>query len=1170
MRFWRAVGRFFSNWWLLTITAALAIGLILCWGLPLFVPALRPVWVRVGFGSLVAGPWGLLVFLRFRKARRAADAIARELQQPSAADGEQAALGKRMADAMATLHSSAGKKRDYLYAKPWYVIIGPPGAGKTTALLNSGLRFPIGDQALKGVGGTRNFDFWFADEAALVDTAGRYTTQDSDQAVDARGWTSFLSLLKKHRPLQPINGIMVAIGVDELIRSDCAGIDAHARAVRRRLVELRRTLEVAAPVYVVLTKADLLAGFTEYYDDLDVEGRRSVLGATVAFADGKPTADGLAHSFDEMAQAVADRQAKRLFEEVDASRRSLLLGFPAQLQSLRSRLMRFLDGAFVAGDESGGVLRGFYLTSGVQEGTPLDRIMSGMADVYDRPQRSPGSSGRAYFLNRLLTEVMFPEAGLVTTDPRARARQRSQLVGALAGIAAFCLLVFTGWGVSYAKNRRFQNDLLAGTTTAEQSLHDSGVDLKEVRDGDADLQAALPALNRLRNLPRGYAQTQAGGPPLAMRLGLYQSGLSADAQGAYREALRRIMLPRLLLRLEQYMGASAGDPVKLYEPLKVYLMLGGQGPMDAATVKAWVTNDWVTEVMPGSDAQAERGQLTAHLAALLTDRDINSVWPDRRAPLNGTQIASARAAIQTLSLADRAYAVMKQRAQTAGPAWAAANILSQGDALAFTDPDKVLAAQVPFFFTRTGFEKSYTLGLATVQEDLKKDLWVLGGDANTDSVQSDMQNVRPGVAGLYAQDYIAAWEAIIKLMQPGGYFRDPAAFGAFTKSPSPLKRVLLELRKNTIFGGGVNGAAGNVIGRRVRSSRYGNVLQDLNRGRASGLSAGDEITNYFRPIHDYVGNSKELAPIDDFVAAVKAAGQAVIAAKMSGGGGGADVNQAAMATAMASVAAAAAGAPAQLQPFVASAAKGGSAVQTSTATGAVSDAYTQAVMPQCKEVAQDRYPFFGGATQDASVPDTLRVFGMGGTLDGFQQGRLASLMETGGPVWRWKPGDPIAATLDPQSPEQFSKAMQIRDLLAGGLPIKVSVANWGADVDAAEFASGGTIYRFTKAEAGEKPLLWSANGGVPSADVVLYAPLGTRGAAAPTTAPVELRRFEAEGPWALFRLIDRATKENAGTQAIKATFGEGARAVTFLIKLPSDKNPFSRGGVWSFRCPAQL
>ena len=1157
--------RFFTNWWTVTVVCAIIVAAILALGLPLFVGFLRPLWVRVACVVLVAAIWGLFAFLRARKARKAADAIAAELAQPNAADEESKALGKRMTEAMTTLRASSGKRRDYLYTRPWYVIIGPPGAGKTTALLNSGLRFPIGDQALKGVGGTRNLDFWFADEAAMVDTAGRYTTQDSDQAVDSRGWTSFLSLLKKHRPLQPINGIIVAIGVDELIRSDCARIDEHARAVRRRMVELRRTLEVAAPVYVMLTKADLLAGFTEYHDDLDVEGRRAVLGATIPWESGKPSSETLARAFDAMAQAVSDRQAKRLFEEVDTARRSMLLGFPSQLQSLRSRLMRFMDGAFVSGDEPGGKLRGFYLTSGMQEGAPLDRILSGMADVYDRPQAASGSSGRAYFLNRLLTEVMFPEAGLVTMDPKAQARQRVRLVGALAAIGAVCVLALAGWGVSYARNRGFQSDLLARSGDAESAMRESGVDLKEVSDSDADLRAALPALNAMRGLPRGYAARQNGGPPLSMTFGLYQSGLSRQAEESYREALRRIMLPRLLLRLEQVMQADGGDPLKLYEPLKVYLMLGGQGPMDKAAVKSFVTADWATEVYPGPDSQAERGQLTQHLAALLDDPEMASVWPGRQAPLNGQLVAAARTAVQTLSLADRAYAVMRQKAATAGPAWEMQNVLSQGDAQAFSNPNAVLATQVPYFFTRPGFEKSYTLGLATVQQDLKKDLWVLGNDADTSGVQSEMQSVRPGVAGLYAKDYIAAWENVIKVMQPASYFADPAAFGAFTKMPSPMKRVLLELRKNTIFAGGLQGGLKAALNRRMASANYrGLSARDMTEGRETGLSAGDEITNYFSQVHDYAGDGKAPAPIDDFVAAVKAAGQAVIAARSMGGAGGSDATQASMAQAMAQVQTAAATAPPQLQPFVASAAKGGSSAQVSAAQGAVSDAYAQAVLPSCKEVAQEHYPFFGNASADAPVVDTLRTFGMGGTIDGFVQQRLRNLLDTGGPVWRWRSGDPIAATLDPQSPEELAKAAQIRDLLAGGLPIKVSVAAMGSDVNSVELASGGTTYKFARTDTGEKPILWSANGGLPQADVVLYA-AGPAGG-----ADVEARRFDADGPWALFRLMDKATKENAGAQALKATFGDGARSVTFLIRLPSDRNPFSRGGPWSFRCPVTL
>ncbi len=1150
--------RLLKNWWFVTIACALVVALLLAVGLPLFIGFLRPWWVRLLCLLGAAAVWSTFAFLRRRKAQKAARALGEELA-PSAEDEEDRALGQRMRDALAQLKGASGKRRDYLYTRPWYVIIGPPGAGKTTALLNSGLRFPFSDSAVKGVGGTRNLDFWFADEAVMVDTAGRYTTQDSDYQVDRRGWTSILALLRKHRARQPINGVIVAIGVDELLAADCVRIDSHAAAVRRRLTELRQTLEVSAPVYILLTKADLIAGFTEYFDDLDVEGRRAVLGHSFAWSEGQPSAEAIVRAFDGTAQAVADRQAKRLFEEVDPLRRALLLGFPAQFQSLRSRVARFLEGTFTTGEEAPARLRGFYFTSGVQQGAPLDRILSGMADIYDRPaQPAPGGSGRAYFLNRLLGEVVFPEAGLVSHDPAARLRQRARLIGGLAamGIAAFVVLAL--WGVSFARNRMLQSEMLAQTEAARGQLRDAGIDLKQVRESDGDLRAALPALNGLRNLPRGYAQSRAGGPPLLMTFGLYQDSLSRQAEESYREALRRVMLPRLMLRLEQFMAASGGDAMALYEPLKVYLMLGQQGPMDAKAVHRWITADWAGEVFPGPDSASERKQLAEHLDALLEDKDLASVWADRKPPLNGELVAAARSAIGTLSLADRAYAVMKQKAASAGGDWQASGVLSQGDASAFANRDQVLSLRVPYFFTREGFEKSYVVGLATVQQDLARDLWVLGGDADTGGVRDEMSNIRPGIAGLYAKDYIAAWETVIAAMQPGDYFRDPAAFGAVTKSPSPVKRILLELRKNTIFDGGAQAVGKRMVQERINRSGLGRYVGDATEGRATGLDAGAEITNYFRPLHDYVGDGKNPAPVDEFVAALKEAGQAVIAARSIGGGGGADATQAQMATAMASVQAAAAGAPPQLQGFVKAAAGGGAAAQVSAAKGAVADAYLQAVLPACQEAAKERFPFFGAAG-DASAASVLRVFGMGGALDSFVQQRLNPLIDTSGPIWRWREDDPLARTLDPASPEQFAKAAQIRDMLAGGLTIRVSMAALGSGVSAVAMANGGASYRFDAAQNQPRPLLWSLSGGVPHAEVVLYGPDGQ-----------ELRRFDAEGPWALFRLMGTATKENAGARTIRARFGEGAVSATLAVELPSQRNPFSRGDLWSFRCPVAL
>jgi type VI secretion system protein ImpL len=117
-------------------------------------------------------------------------------ERPSA---EAAQLRERFENAVATLKQTR-RGGHSLYDLPWYVIIGAPGSGKTTALVNSGLNFPLeqrsGKAALRGIGGTRNCDWWFTDEAIFLDTAGRYTTQDSDADSDSAAWSEFLALLR--------------------------------------------------------------------------------------------------------------------------------------------------------------------------------------------------------------------------------------------------------------------------------------------------------------------------------------------------------------------------------------------------------------------------------------------------------------------------------------------------------------------------------------------------------------------------------------------------------------------------------------------------------------------------------------------------------------------------------------------------------------------------------------------------------------------------------------------------------------------------------------------------------------------------------------------------------------------------------------------------------------
>lgn len=1152
------IKRALRNWHVVTITAAVLVALLLCLGLPLFVLALRPWWVRLLLAFVVAVAWGAAAWWRARRAARAAA----QLEAAVATEDEGDVAAGRLRGALAQLRSAGGGGRDYLYARPWYVIIGPPGAGKTTALRASGLRFPVVDQAMKGVGGTRNLDFWFADEAVLVDTAGRYTTQDSDAAEDAAGWRGFLDALRRHRPARPINGVLVAIGLDDIATGDVRAIDDHAAAVRRRLAELSDTLGVDLPVYCLFTKADLLAGFTDYFADLDVEGRRSVLGHSFA-VEQAPDAAALAGGFDTVVQAVADRQPARLAAEPDVGRRGLILGFPTQLGGLRARMVRFLEGAFPTAPAGGTsvTLRGFYLTSGTQEGTPLDRLLAGVAQVFDRPQAAPGGSGgRAYFLNRLLSEVVFPEAGLARLRGAARRSRAARAGGAVAAVAAAALLVTALWTVSFLRNRHEQDALASAARAAEESIRQRGIDMVQVNANDAGLEEVAAALDQLRQLPGGYADRVAGYPPLTMRFGLWQRGLSDQAVQAYEQALRRILLPRVMLRMEAVLAGVQGDPLAVYEPLKAYLMIGGQRPggIDARPLRAFVTADWERGALAGADRAELRRRLAAHLDALIAAGDVERVWANRQVPLDAGIVTAARATVQSMPPADRAYAMLRYgTAATAGRDWQAARVIASADAAAFADPAAVGALSVPYFLTRDGYAKAYRSGLLTIAEQLRRDAWVLGSDGGAGL--GELTALRPQIAQRYAADYAGAWDAVVAALKPGALFADPAALGAFTRLPSPFAKLLREVRAQTQLG---NPDAADMVagGLMVRAtSKLGAAAPVagamLTPAGGNSADAGAMIATHFAELNTYVGDGKQPSPLDQFVDAVKTGGQAVLAARAGGAAGGPAL-QVALDQANATIALQAQQAPGALKSFAADLAQGGATAKSAVAQGNLQQAWAQTMLPSCRAATQDKYPFFAASTADASVSETVQLFGPGG-LPGFVDANLKPVLDTSGPVWRWRSDDPAAAAFDPGSADALAKTMQIRDLLIAGQPFKAQLATTGPGVDAVELSAGST-YRLDAGTRDARQYQWSLQGGLPEAHVTLFK------------GGQKVDEIATAGPWAIFRLFDKARRRNDGQTAFLATFGSGDATATLRIILPDDRNPFGHGGLWTFRCPSAL
>lgn len=453
------------------------------------------------------------------------------------------------------------------------MFVGAPGSGKTTTLLHSGLKFPLaeamGPGAIGGVGGTRQCDWWFTDDAVLLDTAGRYTTQDSNSEVDQAGWKGFLGLLKKHRPRRPVNGIIVALSVADLLQQGPAARQAQALAIRERIKELHETLGSTFPIYVTVTKCDLVAGFVEFFDNLGRDERAQVWGMTFPLALENQAGSALA-SFPERFLALEQRLQVRVLDRVqqerDLQRRALLYRFPQQFAALGDVLGGFLSAVFEPNRfEPASLLRGVYFTSGTQEGSPIDRVMASLASAFglDRKVLAPNAaSGRSYFITALLKELMFKEAGLAGTDSRFEKRRSQMRLALGAGVALLLVLLATGLGVSYMRNQAYVAQVSVKSAQLEQ--------LARTAPQQGSVVGVLPLLHAARELPGGYGARDASVPVLN-RFGLSQADkLGTGAQNAYRRLLRSALLPRVSSRLEEVLRrGDANNQESLYEALRV-------------------------------------------------------------------------------------------------------------------------------------------------------------------------------------------------------------------------------------------------------------------------------------------------------------------------------------------------------------------------------------------------------------------------------------------------------------------------------------------------------------------------------------------------------------------------------------------------------------------------
>ena len=510
------------------------------------------------------------------------------------------------------------------------------------------------------------------------------------------------------------------------------------------------------PVYLLFTKVDLIAGFTEFFDDLNREQRAQVWGTTFDLTEGR---DDIAELFASELRALIEQLNARLFDrmqaERDIERRARIAMFPGQMASLASVGRLPSHGIRRKARRFDAAAAGVYFTSGTQEGTPFDRLTGTLARALGVDQSGTQSlrpvQGRSYFLERLLKDVIFGEASLVAHSPAA---MRRRFALRIAGYAVAALLVVaTGAGLLWAHlaGQRAIDASAVALARYEQTAR--GTTLNPVADGD--LARLVPLLDQARALPR-----RERGAVLVAASIVTTRDARASARTVYRHALQFALLPRLMWRLEAQLRGNLNREEFLYQATRVYLMLGNAGPLDASLVSAWMKLDWET-TYPGLGYAAVRDSLLHHLDALLAE-------PLPQIQLDGALLAQVRARIATVPLAQRVYSRIRPSAAAQRvPPWRPSDVLGvTGATLFMRSSGKPLTDGIPGFFTTDGFHKVLLPSLDGAVKSVVSESWVLGNRVAFDPNGPQVPTLDRDVVGLYEADYAQQWDRMLGDLNP--------------------------------------------------------------------------------------------------------------------------------------------------------------------------------------------------------------------------------------------------------------------------------------------------------------------------------------------------------------------------------------------------------------------
>ncbi|MGY5740480.1 type VI secretion system membrane subunit TssM [Vibrio antiquarius] len=1169
----KEIGRIFTQRWFLGLIGVAACSIFIWVVGPLITIAgyepLKSDFQRLVTILVLVFVWALFNVTKQHKQKVKEDeSIQTLLEVDSQSDKEAASeidlMRERIEQAVKVVTKTHKGKRS-LYDLPWYVLIGPPGTGKTTVLKQSGLEFPLADSlgsdSIAGVGGTRHCDWWFANKAVLIDTAGRYTTQDSQEKVDSKAWHGFLGLLKKYRTQRPINGAIVTISLASVMSQTRTERSLHARAIKSRLQELKNQLGMQFPIYVLLTKMDLVAGFNEFFSDLSKEEREELFGFMFPreVADERGVISLFNKEFHGMLERLDARMLRILETEDDLEKRALIFEFPKQLRVLQANLDEFLAEIFAQNSfEEPALIRGVFMLSSVQEGLPVDKLMNESTNGLGLNRlalaKSPTGS-HSYFVKNLFDKVIFKEQLLGTVNRHYQKQSGWMRRGVYIGCASLLLGASALWLMSYKWNSQLIVD------TNEQAGHIEAMIGAESLDFEADIISAVETLDRLMTLPLGK-QSNYGDADSVKRFGLYQGDkVSQGANNAYSNALTQYYAPLLLDSLVTEMESNQQHREYLYETLKTYLMLFNPDKYQQDEVLAWF-NFYFERQYPGELNLDLRKGLLQHTQNLLENNGQGFSY-------NTAAVTNAREVLTQMSLPERAYQRMKiQFSKSHVPSFRLTDVLGPKGLEQFERASgKPLSQGISGFYTYNGFHSIFQIQINRTVKSLMEENWVYGDDLKAHEIDQD--SAIQGVQSRYYQDYVNEWKTLIEdiqLKQAPSLELATEQARVLSGVERPIESLLRAIQKEVGLSKvslSENQKATSEVAGKVAKVKFSNTADrlDMYLPEENGFNValpGKEVESHFSEIlrlgeQDFDDIQQAMVNLRSYLSDLSSSGnnQKIAYKSILDGTVTQDV--------AASFARAKELLPRPFNQWLGELSQESVKFAESGSKDHLNQLWvTQVVRPYQRTIA-GRYPFEPNASREVRLKDFKRFFGYGGTLDSFFQEYLEPFVDTSKSRWRLEKEIGVR----PETLMVFQRAKRIRQsFFESDNSLRVEFGMKPVYLDqhitrfVLELGKQDLVYKHGPARA--KSLSWPA--GQDQTRIVFTPPESKREIA-----------HTYEGEWGIFKLLDQSLKARPESRKDNIVMIDLKGNKVQLELIPSSAiNPFWSNEMERFRCPRTL